>query len=255
MKTTASACLIAALVIFTSCHERNFFCDDAKLVEKFPMEVSLTATPFMENVYGYDGMISTGNKIVLLSNKLSHIFYVYDMNGVLSGEFGTIGRGPGEMLGCRETGQGLLFNDVNNRRLVSVDLEASLARGALVQNASYETLPMSSNCYLGRDSVLFIEQMTDSNFHMISYDMKTGERRSETLYSEDVDNPYAYYQSTWRKHPERDILVGGMWWLNQINIISMEDGSRKSLMIGKRPPVYNDAVSTGGLPVHSKKSL
>lgn len=238
--------------MLTSCREHNIFSDNTSLIKGFESELLLEATVFTDQAYGILDVIAIDDKVVLTSTKRDHLFYVYDLEGVLLGEFGTIGRARNELLNCRNTGQfitvqgrsDLLINDVSNARLVAVDLESSLSKQSLQISGSYKTLGSATNCFLSGDSMLYIEHMTNTNFEMIRYNMKNQDREMEELYSLPVENPFSYYKSVWRKHPEKNILVAAMHSVNQMNILSYEDHTRIALILDKKSKGYHDAIDS-----------
>lgn len=243
-------CLLVFFCFFTSCRQQNIFSDDTSSIRGFGSEVLLEGIPFTDQAYGILDIIAVDDKIVLTSTRRDHLFYVYDEKGVLLGEFGTIGRAGNELINCRYLGQyctkegktHLLINDVSNARLVSVDLESSLSGQSLKISDIYKTLTPAPNSFLGKDSIMYIERMTDTNYEMIRYDMKNREQKTEELYSTPVDRPFSFYKSVWRKHPEKEILVAAMHSINQMNMIFPEDHGRKALVIGERTVEYYDAI-------------
>jgi hypothetical protein len=250
------------VIPFLSCQNGpKLFADKEMRILQFDAVYELAGDVFLEEEYGILNLIAVDDYLVLVSVKRDHVFFLYGTDGVKRGSFGTIGRGPDEVLNARYTGQienegtgsKIWINDVSNATLKRIHLDSSLQAGRIVSDREIASFPGAANSYYGNDSLLYIERMLDTNYEMVRYNYLTDKTvDSQTLYRQWVMNPFSLYKSIWRKHPSQPLMVNAMHSLNRINLLNLSDKKRTGIVIGQdRMTPENGLDEQSGLEKHT----
>lgn len=258
MKTRFFFLSISVIGSLISCvNDPNVFTENQSKVKQFGQETVLKGEVFIDDEYGILDMIIVGDYLVLTSTKREHIFHVYNPKKQFVGAFGTIGRGPNELLNCRYTGQSdterIWINDVSQSRLLHINIAKSLEAGFVLCEDTVPTSPSSANCYYVNDSLIYMERILSDNYEMVkyNYDLKYLSEK-DLLYHPGVTSPFSYYKSMWRKHPEDNRMVGAMHSINQLNIFEPGKNNRKAVVIGEKSVGFSEAVDKEtGLETHT----
>jgi len=217
-----------------------YFSDDVQVFR--PKPEKLPGKLLIDSLMGVSNIETIGGLILLITPQNEKLFGVYDLMGNPQGVFGIRGQGPNDLINCRPVGQKeidngeacIWINDVSSVNLKRINLSKSISGGQMIIDRAIKTYPMSLNAFKLNESTTICESMGSDNFTMIRYDHNNMEELSrQDVYRVSVPSAFSYYKSTWRRAPEKGIVVGGMHTVNQLNLWNLETEGRKSVVIDK----------------------
>jgi|GEM_PF-1005789 len=217
-----------------------YFSDDVQVFHPKPKR--LPGKLLIDSLMGVSNIETIDGLILLITPLNEKLFGVYDVMGNPQGVFGVRGQGPNDLINCRPVGQKeidngeacIWINDVSNISLKRLNLSKSISEGQMIIDDAIKTCPMSVNAFKLNDSTTVCERMDPNNYSMIKYDHTNMKELSrQDVYRVPVPSAFSYYKSTWRRAPEKGIVVGGMHAVNQLNLWNLETDGRKSVVIDK----------------------
>ncbi len=237
---------ILLLLLFTSgCNsETSCFSENHKTYKDNLKIEDCSGELIAEDIFLTHGIACVGDYLVACSANREKLIFVYSLDGGFIGSYGLKGRASNEMLGIRfngqvESSQSLLYTvDVNNRKLISIDLKSSITQDKLVMSRKYTTLPYGVNSFLLDDSSVLVEQQDDNNYRL---NVLKGEEvdSTEELYLTPTSDPFEKYFSFCAISPNRKKLAWAMSYINQINILDLASRKRISRSIYLKPTMSN----------------
>jgi hypothetical protein len=230
------------ILLLSSCgFNSDLFTENSVNVKNFKQEKRLMGTVLIDNEYGHFNIAYVEKYLVLFSTKREHFFNVYSTNGDSLGNFGIKGRGPNDLINIRWCGQSyganMWINDVSNMRLCAIDIEQSLSKKECIIHTVKKSTNYAINSFIWNDSLLICEQMKDDNFYLIKTNYNTQKTSEEKLYKYPSPHLFSTYKSICRMKPDGSKMVFAMQSINMVNILDLENNSRKSLIIV--PPMIN----------------
>ncbi len=221
---------------------KNFFSNNVKIIDE-KLEISHTLSGeliFADSVCSISSLVCFDDYLLVFSRNEKQVFNVMTYDGQILSQFGTFGRANDELSTSQFNGQVqkisgdncLWVSDVNKARMVLINVDQSMKQGRFVMLKEIPIPPLSVYCYCVGDSVYINEQLIGSNYELQMRDAALNNVFSETLYSVDTDRAFSLYKTNWRLDSQRNRMIGSMFSVNQINIYSLSDHARQSIIIG-----------------------
>ena len=237
-------CIVILYSFVASCKRTTevsyYFSDDVQVIELTTND--LTSTLLIDDLVGISNIEVVDTLIVLISPNNDTLFTIFDFSGKHLSSFGQKGQGPNDLLNCRPTGQKekvnenlfIWINDISNSSLKKINLSKSVSESRLVIEDNAATYPMSINVFKISDSITLCESMTRNNFSLIEYNhVSRKEISNSNIYLNPIENSFSFYKSIWRINKNKDIIIGAMHSINQLNLWNLGTGNKKSLIIEK----------------------
>lgn len=185
------------------------------------------------------------NYIILRTDKPNSIISVYDLTGRFIGSFGDFGNARNEFsegyaMNLQCINGDVWGRDANFLNLWSFDVNASLKAKKPIVKKMFAIEHGAKNAFYINDTTIVYDKVTVDNIQL-----KTVNPTSKaTVNSYDLYTPNNNANNLYISHTaintEQEKLVMGMLFVNQVNFMSLKDGSRSSISLYKDAVVSND---------------
>ena len=237
--------LLVMIFLLYGCHNRcNFFSNNIKIVDSnFEISDTIRGEKLpVSDIYSMTSLICFDEYLLVLTPRANNIFNVLTFDGEIISQFGTKGRANDEVMNCQFNGQiekiggnnCVWISDVGKSRLVLIDIDKSMENGKITIMKEMKTPPMSVYSFCVNDSMLIAEQLSGNNFELLKHNISSNSFFQETLYKDDYTNAFSLYKSIWRLDSCKNRIIGAMQSVNQINVYSINDQERCSIVIGEQ---------------------
>lgn len=253
MKENIFLIAIIVIIFFYGCNGRkNFFSNNVIMFDdKFEISSTIRGDKLpVANIFSISSLICLDEYLLVLTPRAKNVFNVLSLSGEILSQFGTIGRANDELMNCQFNGQikeidghkCVWINDVTKTRMVLIDIDKSIQNNKITIIKEMKTPPKSVFCFCVNDSILISEQLRVNNYDLVEHNIVLNTFSENTLYIDDVANAFSLYKSIWRLDSYKSKMVGVMQSINQINIYSMVDHERYSIVIGEMITDKNELV-------------
>lgn len=244
-KMKLSLGLLVMIFLLYGCHNHcNFFSNNIKIVDNdFKILDSIRGEKLpATDIYNITNLVCFDEYLLVFTPRANNIFNVLTLDGEIISQFGTKGRANDELMNCQFNGQMekidgnncVWISDVGKSRLVLIDIDKSMENGKIAIMKEMKTPPMSVYSFCVNDSILIAEQLIGNNFELLKHDVLSNTFFQETLYKDDYTNAFSLYKSIWRLDSRTNRIIGAMQSVNQINVYSIDDQERYSIVIGEQ---------------------
>lgn len=228
----------------------NFFSDQVKQFDPLvKVEKIKPDTVFQAEMGTIDFSVIDG-KFIYEMGQRDTLWYVYDGNRFL-GAFGQSGRGKDEFLNCIYCGQkyqngdtlGMWINDMMQQEMRLVNITESLEKNKTVIMKEIRTIDLSLNSFILNDTSILAQQYFQHRaVDLVNYNPINGRRKSISMYAPMKLDPFTVYLNHMKIRPAGDKVVSVMCYLDQINILSLNDSGRIAATRGNASENSMDAI-------------